>query len=1045
MRRLPLTSAHCATLLAVMMAGNPAAGWAGAEPVEHLASATQGADAETDIRTRLKQADQLFSAGDRAGALVLMAQARQRAREHLGPEAPLTLQAELDHGATLMHLGRLPESRGELEPLLEKATRVLGAQHPIALDTLNNLANLVDYQEGTHRALPLYERAYQLRRQVQGEIDVHAIHSLNDLAYGLMQTGELHRALPLMQRVVQLRLQTQGPAHPWTLTAYNNLGVLYERLGRHSESRLQHETALRLRLEHLGERHPETLVSMNNLARLLHDAGATADAVDFVGRAIKLMQESLPPRHQSTLDAQQNLATFLAQSGKPAEARAGLEQVVADRAATQSVDHPRRLAALVSLAEVLIDLGEPGLSQAAIDEAETRLLATAGETHPLLVSARAARARLLLDIAPARAADLAEQAALAATHVLGEGHEQTIALHTLHLQARMAAGQWQRAVEDVPRLLRWLEQSHAAIPASDTGLRLRWQLRNRLAFQVSTAALIRAGRLDAAWAVTDWARARNLQDALDDRTYALAAGVPVARWQKLQEQREQAAGLGLMLNRPTATAERQRLLAVRGQALEAAQRLEEELRLQHPRYKSWETSPLAVQATEPDAMPPKASSNARIAFVVLDGPSATAGVSRDAVLGALVKHGSSAVAWVALGPARELEGTARALATWTSQLGQRFATDPSGRRLAILKLPTASSSARWEVHQLGDHCADRTVCSPQAQEVWGEQAYAEVATALSNRLLGPLRPHLRGSARWVISADPRFALVPWDVLPWNGKPLAASISVVLESRGGPGLDDADRQARPLRKLWAIGNPPFGGAGPDGRRAAARAVRSALRAELIPTASLDEMGRLALAAKPWTPLPGTAQELSLAAMHFRRAGGSASVATGPLATESRVREASANGELKRADVLLFSTHAFFNEREPRQSAVVLHREGTQADRDGYLTPTEIVGLNLDAAVSVVSGCSSGMGASANGDAAAGFAYALKLAGSRSNVLTLWPVNDRAAAAFVSLLMDRLASGQEPPAALHETKRAFMQHRNPAFRSPRHWAGFVLHGF
>jgi tetratricopeptide (TPR) repeat protein len=60
--------------------------------------------------------------------------------------------------------------------------RVLGAEHPLTAQSLNNLAELYRAQGAFERALPLYERALAIRERVLGAEHPDTATSLNNLA-----------------------------------------------------------------------------------------------------------------------------------------------------------------------------------------------------------------------------------------------------------------------------------------------------------------------------------------------------------------------------------------------------------------------------------------------------------------------------------------------------------------------------------------------------------------------------------------------------------------------------------------------------------------------------------------------------------------------------------------------------------------------------------------------------------------------------------------------------------------------------------------------
>ncbi|MBL8786599.1 MAG: CHAT domain-containing protein, partial [Deltaproteobacteria bacterium] len=81
-----------------------------------------------------------------------------------------------------------------------------------------------------------------------------------------------------------------------------------------------------------------------------------------------------------------------------------------------------------------------------------------------------------------------------------------------------------------------------------------------------------------------------------------------------------------------------------------------------------------------------------------------------------------------------------------------------------------------------------------------------------------------------------------------------------------------------------------------------------------------------------------------------------------------------------------------------------------------TIDEVLGLNLDADLVVLSACSSGRGALEPGDGLGGLVNAFLYAGSAGVLATLWPIEDRHAAAMMETFYREIGRGQRPVFAL-----------------------------
>lgn len=130
-----------------------------------------------------------------------------------------------------------------------------------------------------------------------------------------------------------------------------------------------------------------------------------------------------------------------------------------------------------------------------------------------------------------------------------------------------------------------------------------------------------------------------------------------------------------------------------------------------------------------------------------------------------------------------------------------------------------------------------------------------------------------------------------------------------------------------------------------------------------------------------------------------------------------------------------------------------REDIDVAHDGFLTSKEISRIDLsDASLVVLSACQSGVG-KVSSSGIDGLQRALKVAGAKSLLLSLWKVDDRATRLFMEEFYRQLLSGQTKPAALKAARQYLRNYseitleglghiRIKPYERPFYWAAFVL---
>jgi CHAT domain-containing protein len=118
-------------------------------------------------------------------------------------------------------------------------------------------------------------------------------------------------------------------------------------------------------------------------------------------------------------------------------------------------------------------------------------------------------------------------------------------------------------------------------------------------------------------------------------------------------------------------------------------------------------------------------------------------------------------------------------------------------------------------------------------------------------------------------------------------------------------------------------------------------------------------------------------------------------------------------------------------------------GKNGDDDGVLTALEVAGLDLRGTrLVVLSACGTGLGEVKNGEGVLGLRRALVLAGSESQVMSLWPVTDEGAKELMIDYYRALRRGEGRSEGLRQVQLRML--RSKQWRHPFYWAAFIQSG-
>lgn len=155
-------------------------------------------------------------------------------------------------------------------------------------------------------------------------------------------------------------------------------------------------------------------------------------------------------------------------------------------------------------------------------------------------------------------------------------------------------------------------------------------------------------------------------------------------------------------------------------------------------------------------------------------------------------------------------------------------------------------------------------------------------------------------------------------------------------------------------------------------------------------------------------------------------------------------AATNPQLSQYRIVHFATHGILNTQSPELSGVVfslVNKNGNNVN--GFMRLNEIFNLNLSADLIVVSACETGLGKEIKGEGLVGLTRGFMYAGSPRVLVSLWKVDDKATAEFMTRLYKLILGKKLPPAqALRETQLEMQQETE--WKSPYYWAAFVLQG-
>ena len=379
---------------------------------------------------------------------------------------------------------------------------------------------------------------------------------------------------------------------------------------------------------------------------------------------------------------------------------------------------------------------------------------------------------------------------------------------------------------------------------------------------------------------------------------------------------------------------------------------------------------------------------------------------------------------------------------------------------------TAFGVPRYAVYVLGDAgiaSADLGEASVIEKEVQRFRAalsnpdtvdVRERGRALYQLLVQPIATSLHDVQHLVISPDGALNLIPFAALIGRDDRYLIeryTISYVTSGRDLMRLEEfSPDRPRGGTSPVIIANPLFG----------APSIESAPRPQAA-TRAVD--ARVLEQLMEFEALPGTSEEAAALAKILPNAR----VYTGTEATEVLVKQ------LRAPSILHIATHGFFLRQvsagppsqegsarvavgqsvaTTREDSLVLsglalagaNRRSSGDGQDGILTALEVTGLDLwGTRMVVLSACETGIGDTRDGEGVYGLRRALVLAGSESQVMSLWQVSDQATRDLMIAYYRRLRRGEGRADALRNVQLSLLRSQRQQAH-PFFWASFIQSG-
>jgi CHAT domain-containing protein/Tfp pilus assembly protein PilF len=296
-----------------------------------------------------------------------------------------------------------------------------------------------------------------------------------------------------------------------------------------------------------------------------------------------------------------------------------------------------------------------------------------------------------------------------------------------------------------------------------------------------------------------------------------------------------------------------------------------------------------------------------------------------------------------------------------------------------------------------------------------DPSFGTMATQLYRELVKPAEKDLKGKSHIIIVPDQELWELPFQALQTDqGKYVlekysvsyAPSLTVLAE------MVRSERNAENQKALLAMGNPTIGVEIAD----RVKAINRGVQLGTMPEAE-DEVRSIA---------------------HFYDAKNSRVLIRNNASEDTLKLESHDFG------IIHIAAHGILNDSSPMYSNVALAR-GKDQTQDGLLEAWEVMNMDLNASMVVLSACETARGKVGAGEGMIGLSWAFFVAGVPSVVVSQWNVNSESTTKLMEEFHKQWRTSKShltKADALRSAALTVMQ--NPRYSHPHYWASFVVVG-
>ncbi|MBR6016988.1 MAG: tetratricopeptide repeat protein [Paludibacteraceae bacterium] len=294
-----------------------------------------------------------------------------------------------DYAVLLNNLSALYAEQGRFAEALRMQQQALAIQEEVQgrqslsyVIALNNLSQLCKETGDYANAMLYAEQAVAVGREIMDENDPTYATLLNNIGLLMNLTGDYDNAIRHQQQSLETLRLTKGEAHPDYAVALNNLANIYADKGDYAEAERCYRRALDIQRQSIGEYHPEYAATLSNIGAIYDARGEYTEAEQYYRQALEIRREVLGEEHPDYANSLNNLGVLYMEKTDYAKAEQCYRQALEIRRKTLGENHPDYALSLSNLGSLAIAIGDYALAEDYFRQSMRIKQQIVGASHP---------------------------------------------------------------------------------------------------------------------------------------------------------------------------------------------------------------------------------------------------------------------------------------------------------------------------------------------------------------------------------------------------------------------------------------------------------------------------------------------------------------------------------------------------------------------------------------------------------------------------------------------------------------------------------------